>query len=58
MEEISRDENEIYLAELREKYLMDQVAIEEAGIEKGIKQGLQQGIKNEKLHCSKFVISR
>ena len=37
LEEISQDEREIYLAELREKYILDQISIEETGIEKGIK---------------------
>ena len=53
LEEISQDEREIYLAELREKYIMDQKAIEGAGYDKGLaagveigrKQGFQQGIQ-------------
>jgi len=45
LEEISQDEHEIYLAELREKYIMDQNDIEAAGYDKGLKQGLEQGIK-------------
>ena len=43
LEEISQDEREIYLAELREKYILDQISIEETGIEKGIKQGITEG---------------
>ena len=39
LEEISQDEREIYLAELREKYILDQISIEETGVEKGITQG-------------------
>ena len=38
LEEISQDEHERYLAELREKYIMDQADIEEAGFDKGVKQ--------------------
>ncbi len=32
LEEISQDGKERYLAELREKYIMDQKAIEDAGV--------------------------
>ena len=39
LEEISQDERERYLAELREKYIMDQKATEDAGYYKGIKEG-------------------
>lgn len=46
LEEISQDEHERYLAELRQKYIMDQKAIEDAGYDKGLKDGLEQG-KNE-----------
>ena len=35
LEEISKDERERYLAELREKYILDQKAIEDAGYDKG-----------------------
>lgn len=37
LEEISKDEREVYLADLREKYIMDQKDIEAAGYDKGIK---------------------
>ena len=39
LEEISRDEHARRLAELREKYIMDQKAIEDGGYDKGLKQG-------------------
>ena len=42
LEEISQDEHEQYLAELREKYIMDQKAIEDAGYDKGLKAGIEQ----------------
>lgn len=45
LEEISNDERERYLAELREKYIMDQKAIEDAGYDKGVEAGIQQGIE-------------
>ena len=38
LEEISQDERERYLAELREKYIMDQKAIADAGYNKGEKK--------------------
>ena len=53
LEDISQDEHEIYLAELREKYIMDQKAIAakgfdngvQVGLERGLEQGIEQGIK-------------
>ena len=64
LEEISEDEHEQYLAELRQKYIMDQKAIEDAGydkglkagIEQGIKQGLEQGKKKENLKIAKRML--
>ena len=43
LEEISKDERERYLAELREKYILDQKAIEDAGYDKGLMVGRKQG---------------
>ena len=56
LEDISADEHEKWLAEMRIKYIRDQHAIEDfgydkgykAGNENGIKQGLEQGIKKNK----------
>ena len=53
LEEISQDEKERRMSELRQKYIMDQKAVysqgyeygKEAGIEQGIKKGIEQGIK-------------
>ena len=45
LEEISQDEHERYLAELREKYILDQNNIEATGYDKGLKQGKEEGIK-------------
>ena len=42
LEEVSADEHEQYLAELRQKYIMDQKAIEDAGYDKGFKAGSEQ----------------
>ena len=66
LEEISQDEREIYLAELREKYIMDQKAIEGAGFDKGLEagveigrnQGIKQGKRNEKIQIAKNLLSQ
>ena len=44
LEDISQNEKERYLTELREKYIMDQHAIEAHGFDKGLEQGISQGI--------------
>ena len=44
LEDISQDEHEIYLAELREKYIMDQKAIAAKGFDNGVQVGLEQGL--------------
>ena len=46
LEEISKDKRERYLAELREKYILDQKAIEDAGYDKGLKDGIKKIAKN------------
>ena len=46
LEEMSQDEHERYLAELRQKYIMDQKAIADRGLEKGIEKGIEQVAKN------------
>ena len=43
LEEMSQDKNERYLAELRQKYIMDQKAIEDAGYDKGYDSGYDSG---------------
>ena len=43
--EISNDEHERELADLRQKYIMDQKAIEDRGIEIGIERGMEKGIE-------------
>ncbi|MEI3391564.1 MAG: Rpn family recombination-promoting nuclease/putative transposase [Clostridia bacterium] len=45
LDELSQDEHERRLAELREKYIMDQKATEAAGYDKGLEQGLKQGFE-------------
>ena len=60
LEEISQNEHEQYLAELREKYIMDQKATEAAGYDKGLKtglkQGIQQGMQKEKIENAKKML--
>ena len=57
LEEISQDEHERYLAELRQKYIMDKKAIEDAGFDKGLEvgiaQGIQQGIEERTIDIAK-----
>ena len=45
LDELSQNEHERRLAELREKYIMDQKATEAAGYDKGLEQGLKQGLE-------------
>lgn len=45
LEEMSQDEHERYLAELRQKYIMDQKAIADRGLEKGLEKGIEKGIE-------------
>ena len=45
LEEMSQDEHERYLAELRQKYIMDQKAIADRGLEKGLEKGIERGIE-------------
>ena len=53
LEKISQDKNERYLAELREKFIMDQKAIEDAGYDKGLSAGIKQGEENKKIELAK-----
>lgn len=53
LDELSQDEHERHLAELREKYIMDQKAVEAAGYDKGLETGIKQGEKNKTLELAK-----
>ena len=53
LEEISEDEHERRLTELREKYIRDQHDIEARGYEKGLEAGIQQGIKDKQIEIVK-----
>lgn len=60
LEEISQDEYERYLAELREKHILDQKAIQDAGYDKGLKAGIAQGVsegaKNKQIEIAKKML--
>ena len=56
LEEISQDKRERYLAELREKYILDQKAIEDAGYDKGLREGMTQGIAQGKKEEKKKIL--
>ena len=45
LDELSQNEHERRLAELREKYIMDQKATEAAGYDKGMARGLEEGLE-------------
>ena len=44
LDELSQNEHERRLAELREKYIMDQKATEAAGYDKGLERGMKRGL--------------
>ena len=58
LEEISQNEHERYKAELRQKYIMDQKAVEEAGFDKGLAAGIQQGIKQKQIEIAKKLLKK
>ena len=45
LDKISQDKKERRLAELREKAIMDEMAIRDSGYNEGRKEGLEEGIK-------------
>ena len=53
LEEISQDGKERYLAELRENYIMDQKAIEDAGYDKGLNVGIANGQRSKAIEIAK-----
>ena len=54
LEEISRNERERRLTELRQKYIMNQNAVLSRGYDKGImKKGVEQGINQERIEIVK-----
>ena len=57
LEEMSQDKNERYLAELRQKYIMDQKAIEDAGYDKGYDSGTLEGEKKKSIEIAKKLKS-
>ena len=51
LEKISQNEHDRYLAELRQKYIMDQKAIQDFGYDKGLEQGvkIRKGTNSKKM---------
>ena len=58
LEQISQDETERYLAELRLKHIRDQKAIEAAGFDKGFEKGIQKGNSTAKIQIAKKMKSQ
>ena len=62
LEQISKDEHERYLAELREKYIRDQVAVQEYGYvhgkEEGREEGREEGIVEGKIQIAKKMLEK
>lgn len=54
LEKLSQDEHEIYLAELREKYIRDQYSIEAYGYDRG----KEDGIKEKALEIAKKMLEQ
>ena len=48
LDKISQDKKERRLAELREKAIMDEMAIRDSGYNEGKKDGIEEGLKNGK----------
>ena len=57
LDKISQDAKERRLAELREKALMDEIAIRDSGFKEGIEQGLKEGSQQEKISIAKNLLN-
>lgn len=53
LEEISENEHERYLADLREKYVLDQNNLVRTGYDRGFEQGIEQGSKEQEIEIAK-----
>ena len=58
LEKISQDEHERYLAELREKYIRDQYAVQEYGYIKGKDEGKNEGKKEKSKEIAKKMLEK
>ncbi len=60
LQDISSTERERYLAEQREKWIMDKHAIHDAGYDKGLKEGIQKGLQEglKQVHNEKIEIAK
>ena len=55
LEDISQDERERRLADLREKYILEKMDAEETGYMRGMKQGIEQGERQMEIEKRKIV---
>lgn len=58
LEEISQNERERQLTELREKYILDQNATEAYGYDKGLEAGIEQGKKRKQLDIAQNMLKK
>lgn len=58
LQELSNDEHERYLAELREKYTKDQYEIQAYGHDKGIEEGKKEGKREKSIEIAKKLLSQ
>lgn len=58
LQELSNDEHERYLAELREKYTRDQYEIQAYGYDKGKEEGIEEGKKEKSIEIAKELLSQ
>ncbi len=58
LQELSNDEHERYLAELREKYTRDQYEIQAYGYDKGKEDGIEEGKKEKSIEIAKELLSQ
>ncbi len=58
LDKISQDKKERRLAELREKEIMDEMAIRASGYKEGKEEGINEGKKIEKIEIAKAMINK
>ncbi len=56
LEEISKDENERYLAELREKYIIEINTMKSEGLAEGKAVGLAEGKKSKAIEIARLLL--
>ena len=58
LEEISQDGRERYLAELRQKYIMDQTSMKNYAYREGMEAGYENGIKHKQIEILKNMMKK